>query len=1002
MSKPLTFQQMILKLLDFWAEYGCLIWQPYNVQVGAGTMNPATVLRVLGPEPWNVAYIEPSVRPDDGRFGDNPNRMQLHYQLQVILKPDPGNPQELYLQSLETIGIDRRKHDIRFVEDNWASPVSGAWGLGWEVWLDGQEITQFTYFQQAGGQELDPVAVELTYGLERILIALQGKESVWEMDWGAGITYGDVLLRSEIEHCRYYFDIADVEALHQVYDTYEREAKRALEANLVIPAHDYNLKCSHLFNVLDARGAIGVTERATYFRRMREMSHQISVAYIEQRHQMEYPFMDIQEWAIEKPPKADIPSQFAISQSRNPFLLEVGVEELPAGDLTDALGQLEEAVPQLLKELRLEHGQVQIVGTPRRLAALVHELAPVQTDLVKEAKGPPADRAFDPGGKPTKAALGFARRHNIAVESLHIQEDGKKRYVLAQVRQPGRPAAEVLSQALPGLIDRIRFGKSMRWRPNNPVAFSRPIRWLVALLGKQGIPFEYAGLISGRTSRGLRPESSPEIQISSAGEYLAQMSAAQIVIDPAERSAIIKEGVDRLAAGIDGEALYLPGLLDEVNNLVEQPTPLLGSFSPSHLTLPRDLLVTVMHKHQRYFPVVKASDGTLLPNFIAVRNGGSAHLDTVRQGNEHVIRARFADAEFFFKNDSSQPLESFLPKLDTLTFETQLGSMLDKSQRLEKLVPLLKILKLDEKEQTLTVRAATLAKADLATSMVVEMTTLQGIMGREYARLSGEPAVVAEAIYEHYLPRGRGDALPQTRVGLTLGLADRLDSLMGLFAVGLAPSGSADPYGLRRAALGIVQVLIGAGQPFSLTAGLRAAADLLPIEVSEEMIASTYKFIVGRLRVLLREEGFHHDVVEAVLVERGDDPAAARDAVEQLSAWIQSDGWTDLLHAHSRCKRMARRYIQPHGLDLDGFMEPAAKDLSRDYFSAAAQVTPGSSVDAFMTAARKLIEPINLFFDSVLVDDDEHPELRDNRRALVQHIAELADGIVDLSKLEGF
>ncbi len=1002
MPQPLTFQQMILKLLEYWADYGCIIWQPHNVQVGAGTMNPGTVLRVLGPEPWNVAYIEPSIRPDDGRFGDNPNRMQLHYQLQVILQPDPGNPQELYLGSLEAIGIDRRQHDIRFVEDNWESPALGAWGLGWEVWLDGQEITQFTYFQQAGGYDLDPVAVELTYGLERILIALLGKGSVWEMDWGVGLTYGDMLLQSEIEHCKYYFSVADVEALRQVYDIYEREAGRAVDAGLILPAHDYNLKCSHLFNVLDARGSVGVTERATYFHRMREMARRISTAYIEQRQRMEYPFMDVEAWQGEEQTRSAVLAPFP-TKSPGTFLLEVGTEELPAGDLTDALAQLETAVPQLLEGLRLEHGQVQIMGTPRRLVVLVHELAPVQTDLVDEVKGPPADRAFDPTGAPTRAALGFAARHNLPVDSLRIVEEGDKRYVVAPVRQVGQAAARVLAGALPGLIENLRFGKSMRWRPGSSVAFSRPIRWLVALLGDQVIPFTYADLDAGRTSRGLRPESSPDIPVANAGEYLAQMKAAHVVVDPAERCSLIQQGVDQLAAGVGGRALYLPGLLEEVNNLVEFPTPLLGSFDRSHLALPREVLVTVMRKHQRYFPVAEAEGTELLPYFIAVRNGGKDHLDTVRQGNEHVIQARFADAEFFFQRDSGRPLESFLPKLDTLTFEAQLGSMLDKSKRLETLVALVgQMLALDEGEAAVAARAAALSKADQATSMVVEMTALQGIMGREYALLGGEPPAVAEALYEHYLPRSRGDALPRTRPGLALGLADRMDSLIGLFAVGLAPTGSADPYGLRRAALGVVQVLIGADQAFSLEAGLRAAAGLLPIDVPAEAVAATRDFVIGRLQVLLREEGFRYDVVEAVLAERGDDPAAARRAVEELSRWVETEGWIDLLHAYGRCKRMARRYHELYGLDFDAFIEPAALELGRAYLRAAAHVPPNSSVDTLMAALTRLVDPINRFFESVLVDDDEHPHLRDNRRALVQHIAELADGIADFSKLEGF
>jgi len=1003
MTQPLTFQKMTLELLAFWADWGCLIWQPYNVQVGAGTMNPATVLRVLGPEPWNVAYIEPSVRPDDGRFGDNPNRMQLHHQLQVILQPDPGNPQELYLQSLEAIGIDRRLHDVRFVEDNWESPLIGAWGLGWEVWLDGQEITQFTYFQQAGGHDLDPVAVELTYGLERILIALLGKESVWDMEWGSGITYGDVLLQSEIEHCKYYFDVADVDALRQVYDIWETEAKRALEAGLVIPAHDYNLKCSHLFNVLDARGAIGVTERTTYFHRMRGMARRISAAYIEQRQRLEYPFMKVPDWETRSPVAPSAVSHQLQSSAPTPFLLEIGTEELPSGDLSDALSQLGRAAPDLLEQLRLEHEQIQVFGTPRRLSILVHDLAPVQRDLVEEVKGPPVDRSFDADGKPTKAALGFAGRHNVPVESLHIQEISGKRYVTARVRQVGRPAAEVLTEALPGLVAGIHFGRSMRWLSGKPTTFSRPIRWLVALLGDQAVPFEYAGLVGGRVSRGLRPESSPSIEIPAADDYVALMSSHNVMVDPVKRESLIQRQVDRLAAEVAGKALYIPGLLEEVNNLVEQPTALLGSFDKSYLALPRDLLITVMRKHQRYFPVVEAGTGELLPFFIAVRNGGRQHLDTVRLGNEHVIRARFADAEFFFREDSANPLESFVPKLGTLMFETQLGSMLDKTRRLERLTPEIgRMLKLADDDAATAARAASLAKADLTTKMVVEITSLQGIMGQQYALLSGEPPAVARAIYEHYLPRRQGDKLPQSPAGMALALADRLDSLVGLFAVGMAPTGSADPYGLRRAAFGSVQALINSNMSFSLMAGLLAAANLLPVKASDQAVDNTHGFIVGRLRGLMREEGFRYDVVEAVLAEQADNPAAAHRAVRQLAARVEQDEWSELLHAYGRCKRMARRYAQPYGLDLDGFVEPAARELSHAYLATAARVTPSRSIDEFVAAAEKLVAPINRFFDNVLVDDDESPNWRDNRRALVQHIAELARGILDFTRLEGF
>ncbi|MFB0546056.1 MAG: glycine--tRNA ligase subunit alpha, partial [Anaerolineae bacterium] len=351
-SKQLTFQEVIMTLEKFWAAQGCLIWQPYNIQVGAGTMNPATTLRVLGPEPWNVGYVEPSVRPDDSRYGQNPNRMQQHYQYQVILKPDPGNPQEIYLESLEALGIDRRQHDIRFVEDNWESPALGAWGLGWEVWLDGQEITQFTYFQQAGSLTLDPVAVEITYGLERILMPLQGVWSFTEIEWSEGITYGDILLQAEVEHSRYNLDHADVGLLAELFTLYEQESHHCLAQGLIIPAYDYVLKCSHTFNILDARGAIGVTERARYFARMRDMARQVATAYVKQREELGYPFLRRAQTAP-APPKVREARGVEKGAEPQDFLLEIGTEELPVGDLASAIQQLKERVPQFLAEARL-------------------------------------------------------------------------------------------------------------------------------------------------------------------------------------------------------------------------------------------------------------------------------------------------------------------------------------------------------------------------------------------------------------------------------------------------------------------------------------------------------------------------------------------------------------------------------------------------------------------------------------------------------------------------
>jgi glycyl-tRNA synthetase len=996
-----------MRLDRYWADYGCQIWQPYSEKLGAGTANPATTLRVLGPEPWNVGYVEPSYRPADGRYAENPNRMQMHTQYQVILKPDPGNPQELYLGSLEAVGINMREHDVRFVEDNWESPALGAWGLGWEVWLDGQEISQYTYFQQAGGLNLDPVAVELTYGLERIVMYLQKVRAVWDIDWDGAHTYGDIYQRPEIEHCIYNFDLADVERMTKLYNLYEAEAKSCMARGLVIPAYDYVLRCSHTFNVLDARGAIGVTERAHYFARMRDLSREIAQLYVEQRKEMGYPFLKQPSAASRQEETADAepePTNYDLQPTT--FLLEIGTEELPAGDLELALEQLEATVPQMLDEARLSYGSVTVVGTPRRQAVLVYGLAPRQPDRTSEVQGPPAKVAFpDADRKPSRAAEGFARKQGVPVEALRVVTEDEKSYVVATVTEEGRPAAEVLAEALPDLIADLHFPKTMRWNATN-VTFSRPLRWLVGLLGARIVPFEYAGAVSGRTTRGLRPYGSLEIELASADDYLATMADNDIVVDVDERRDQIRSQAEALAASVGGRIPGDPALLDEVTNLVERPTALLGRFDKEYLALPQDVLITVMNKHQRYFPVVEAESSELLPYFVAVRNGDDLHLDVVRQGNEDVIRARFADAKFFYEKDTSQPLESFLPRLDTLTFQDRLGSMLDKSKRLERFVTVVgQALDLDEAELAAAVRAAHLCKADLATQLVVEFTSLQGLMGREYARLSGETESVATAILEHYLPRFSDDVLPENRIGLAIGLANRMDSLVGLFAVGLAPTSSADPYHLRRDALGIVQNLIHHEIPLSLRSLLAEAAALMPVDVSEQTLDEVAEFITERLRGWLRTpgqgKGLRYDVVDAVLAERGDDPYSAYRTAAQLSIWVERDDWMDLLNAYGRCIRIVRDQEERFEFRPDVDPEPATVALREAYQTARAQVTPTSDVDRLLTVIRPMIPVINQFFDDVLVMHEDRT-LRENRLALLQDVWDLSRGIVDMTRLEGF
>ena len=998
MNQPLDFQSVIMTLQKFWADQGCLIWQPYYSQIGAGTMNPGTFLRVLGPEPWNVAYVEPSIRPDDGRYGENPNRFQQHYQFQVILKPDPGNPQELYLKSLEALGINQYEHDIRFVEDNWQQPALGAWGLGWEVWLDGQEITQFTYFQQAGGLTLDPVSVEITYGLERITMPLQHIPHARVMKWNQEHTYGEINFQGEVEHSKYYFEIADVDRMRQLYKLYELEAEEALKNGLVLPAHDYILKCSHTFNILDTRGAVGVTERQALFGRMRELAHRNSEAYVEQRQALEFPWLKEKTAAVStaaaKAAKPGLPVGAA------PFLLEIGTEELPAADLKSALEQLQERIPALLDELRLSHGEIKILGTPRRLVVSVKDVADQQSARTTVVKGPPESRAFDESGKPTRALEGFAQSKGVNVSDLEVREIDGGRYMVALVKEATRSAYEVLMEALPALAAGIKFDKSMRWNFTN-VAFSRPVRWLLAMLGSTAIPFEFAGLTAAAETHGLRFIEPQVLPVKSADEYFAALKKQGIILDPEERKTSIRGQVAALVASVGGAEKIDEDLLDEVNQLVEAPTALLGTFEDEHLKLPPEVLISVMKKHQRYFPVL-GKDGSLLPHFIIVRNGDKQGFETVTDGNAQVIRARFADAKFFINEDLKHKLPDMLEKLGTLTFQQKLGSMLDKSVRVRKMVEVLgPQMGLTEAEQKTALRAAELCKADLVTHMVVEMTSLQGVMGRYYARFSGETEEVAQAIYDHYLPRFMGDAVPSSKVGLVVGLADRLDSLAGLFAAGLAPTGTKDPFAQRRTALGLVQILSSFDLDFDLNAGLALASKFMPITATEDSLKASLDFIVGRLKNNLTDQGYRYDVVDAVLAEQHINPAGTIRAVTELSAWVGKPDWTTILPAYSRCVRITRDQKSVYMVNPDYFAEPSERDLYKEIERVEKFERRPGSVDDLIKAFIPMIPAVNKFFDEVLVMAEDE-KVRTNRLGILQRISALAKGIADFSFLEGF
>ena len=679
------------------------------------------------------------------------------------------------------------------------------------------------------------------------------------------------------------------------------------------------------------------------------------------------------------------------------LLLEIGTEEIPAHAMPGLLQELGERAEKALGELRLAHGGVRTLGTPRRLALIVEGLAEKQADVAEEKRGPSVQVAFDAAGKPTKAAEGFARGQGVKAEEL-VTRDG---YVYALVQETGEPAEKVLEKLLPELICGLPLPNSMRWGDLD-FRFIRPLRWLVALYGEEIVPFELARVKSSNTSRGHRFLSTGDFTIQDAAHYEEACEKAFVIVDPVRRKALIEQGLAEEAKAHGGTAEITPDLLEEVLYLVEYPTALAGRFEEKYLALPPEAVITPMRDHQRYFPV-KAADGSLMPLFLTVRNGGAEHLQTVQHGNERVLRARLADAQFFFDEDRKKSLEEHLEKLKTVVFQEGLGTLYDKSLRLEELAGrIADALGASAAEKKAAQRAAKLAKADLVTGMVMEFTELQGVMGKEYARLDGEGEEVALAIDEHYMPRFAGDELPQTKAGIIVSLADKMDNIVATFSRGLIPTGSQDPFALRRQALGLVNSIIKAELSLSLVDLVSWAMDLLALKETkarEKMQTDVADFMRLRLKNVLGEAGIRYDVADAVLGDIDDIGRvmlAAKAVQEQLSA-------PDTAKAVQSFVRAANLAAKAETAEIDEslFETDEERELMKAYTSAKSAAESLLEAHDYVGAIddfKDLADPIDAFFDGVMVMADD-AAVRRNRLALLKAIDNLLLQVADFSKI---
>ncbi|TYZ22577.1 glycine--tRNA ligase subunit beta [Selenomonas ruminis] len=677
------------------------------------------------------------------------------------------------------------------------------------------------------------------------------------------------------------------------------------------------------------------------------------------------------------------------------LLLEIGTEEVPAHVMPGILAQLKENAEKAFKENRIAFGSVRTIGTPRRTALIVKDLAEKQEDVSSENRGPSVQIAFDADGNPSKAAQGFARGQGVDPKDL-VEKDG---YVYAMVHEEGKATAELLQDLLKDLICGLSFPNNMRWADLD-FKFIRPLRWIVALLDDEVIPFEIAEVKSGRTSRGHRFLSQGDFEIANADSYEKACEENFILVDQDKRKAVIREQIEEVAKANGGTAEITEDLLEEVLYLVEYPTALCGKFEDKYLKLPAEAVITPMRDHQRYFPV-KAADGSLMPLFITVRNGGKEHLETVQHGNERVLRARLEDAQFFFDEDRKKSLEEHREKLKTVVFQQGLGTMYEKSERLMELAEFIADeLGADEKVHKHAKRAAELCKADLVTGMVQEFTELQGIMGREYAKLDGECEKVAIAIDEHYMPRFAGDNQPQSEAGRIVSVADKIDTIVGTFSRGKIPTGSQDPFALRRQALGLVNMMIEAKYTLSLSKVVAKAMDLYQITdeaARTKMQQDVADFMRLRLKNVL--EDVRYDVVDAVL-ENVDDLYAVSLRAEAVAKFVASDAATANIQAFVRAANLAKK-ADAAAINEALFNTDEEKSLYQVYTATASSVdslVAGHDYDGAIDALTELSAPIDAFFDGVMVMDKDE-KIKNNRLGLLKSIDALVNRVADFSKV---
>ncbi len=685
------------------------------------------------------------------------------------------------------------------------------------------------------------------------------------------------------------------------------------------------------------------------------------------------------------------------------FLLEIGTEEIPSGYIEDGLRELKRLMESRLVEARIEIGSgVETYGTPRRLVLVGRDIASRQSDTVQEVTGPPIGASYDEDGNPTRAAEGFAGKQGVAVQDLQTIETPKGVYVFVRKEIAGRPAGGVLAEILPGVIRDVPWPKSMIWGAVG-FHFARPIHWILALLDGEVVSFDVAGVSSGNRSRGHRFMAPDTFEVRGVDHYLERLAEACVVVNPADRKAEVVRLVEESAASVSGKAVLEPGLVSTVANLVEYPSAVCGSFDRAFLALPDPVLITPMAEHQRYF-AVRDAKGRLMPHFVAVNNTLARKPDVVGKGHERVLRARLSDADFFFKEDRKRPLIDRLKDLESVIYQAELGTSYEKVERFTRIAEYLAGRVAAKSVEDVRL-AARLAKCDLVTEMVAEFASLQGVMGEVYARMDGHPEAVCRAVREHYLPLRSGGALPESAISAVVGIADRMDTIAGCFAMGQEPSGAADPFALRRHALAVLRILESREWNISLSSLVEYALEGLAEKMDfqqEQCAQRIMAFFRERYRNRMLQEGHAQGVIEAVLAARFDRIPGLCSGIEQLGRFAEaSNEFESLVLAFKRVTNILKKQDEPCGVEPGLFQEPCEHTLRQ-----AVQGMEGDVLDLVeagddqeaLNRLAALRKPVDDFFEGVEVLTRDDPRLRRNRVGLLQHVSRLFLKVADFSR----